>query len=586
MSAALKAGALRFEERMSGWISFAERDYNQAAVEGRAVGRTCEQRLSVEIEDVGRFLSDRDHSARAEGVVDCAELGGALAVTDGSVELFAPYGVDPQHRRLRYRLLLESPAGVKLTLSGFKDAWHGPGLDGWGDTSRLLIRVFAGHHLDDPHDQELIVATGILHLTTLGFARQIASMFWHGGADGIRPVLRFGSFFASELWKLYARRAAHLNDEDWPDAGPLDPRWQGQRPGQWHELDARPGALERRIVGFRADDGAQGTLHNIRRHRDDEPEKGPVIVLHGCSVRANMFYGAPTKQTVVEALLDAGYDVWLENWRGSIDLPATMWTLDDAGAFDHPAAVRSVLERTGAHTLKALVHCQGSTSFMMSVLAGLVPEVTHVVSNAVSLHVEVTPVSKLRLLAMPPVAARFLRGVDPQWTARAPTSSMRRLGRLSARRRMCDSDVCRSANFYYGVGPEALWLHANLDEDTHTWNNREWGFCPFSFFKQMGQCALAGHLVPSGAVSRLPDSFTDVELADISDLPRFTFMAGSANTCFLPSSQERTWRHFEERDPGRHHLRLLPGYSHLDVFIGRDAHRDVYPHIVSGLEGG
>ena len=54
---------------------------------------------------------------------------------------------------------------------------------------------------------------------------------------------------------------------------------------------------------------------------------------------------------------------------------ANEWTLDQAAIHDHPAAVRKVVEETGAEKVKAIIHCQGSTSFMMSALAGLVPEV-------------------------------------------------------------------------------------------------------------------------------------------------------------------------------------------------------------------
>ena len=36
--------------------------------------------------------------------------------------------------------------------------------------------------------------------------------------------------------------------------------------------------------------------------------------------------------------------------------------------------------------MKAVIHCQGSTSFTMSAVAGLVPEVKTIVTNAVSLH--------------------------------------------------------------------------------------------------------------------------------------------------------------------------------------------------------
>ena len=40
----------------------------------------------------------------------------------------------------------------------------------------------------------------------------------------------------------------------------------------------------------------------------------------------------------------------------------------------------------------------------------------------------------------------------------------------------------------------------------------------------------------------------------------------------------------DDRQPGRHAYRELPGYSHLDVFFGRRAHEDVFPAIVDALE--
>jgi hypothetical protein len=181
-----------------------------------------------------------------------------------------------------------------------------------------------------------------------------------------------------------------------------------------------------------------------------------------------------------------------------------------------------------------------------------------------------------------PTASLFVRGVDPQWTARAPAAINRGLALFSTvGRGHCDSDVCRSANYFYGVGGDVLWHHSNLDHDTHEWGAREWGFCPTSFFKQMGSCAAAGHLVPTGKVAGLPESVIDRKPQTDA---RFTFIAGSENTCFLAASQERTHAYFDELAPGRHRLRLLPGYTHLDVFLGREAHRDVFPLIVEALD--
>jgi hypothetical protein len=382
-----------------------------------------------------------------------------------------------------------------------------------------------------------------------------------------------------QLAKLYLRRSKVVNDADWPSPTDLDPCFLGFPEGEWHQL-SRPGGLKRRIIRFHAGDGRQGTLHNIRG--GPEPTRGPVLLAHGCSVRSSMFYEAPVQQTMAEALIEDGYDVWAENWRGSIDLPASMWTLDDVAVYDHPAAVKTIIKETGHETMKAVVHCQGSTSFMMSVLAGLVPEVTDVVSNAVSLHVNLTPRSKRKMRVMTPGAAVFMRGADPQWTARAPAAINHMLGSWSAfRGGHCDNKVCRSANYFYGVGGDVLWHHDNLNQATHEWGSREWGFCPMSFFKQMGRCAVKGHLVPTGELPQLPQ---DLVAQRPEKLPRFTFIAGRDNICFLPAGQELTFKHFNKLDPGRHRLHVLPGYTHLDVFIGREAHRNVFPLIVGELD--
>ena len=113
--------------------------------------------------------------------------------------------------------------------------------------------------------------------------------------------------------------------------------------------------------------------------------RGPVVLVHGAGVRANIFR-APVRTTIVDYLIDRGYDVWLENWRASIDFAPNKWTLDQAAVFDHPEAIKTVVRETGATDVKAIIHCQGSTSFMMSAIAGLVPQVKTIVSNAVSLH--------------------------------------------------------------------------------------------------------------------------------------------------------------------------------------------------------
>ena len=325
------------------------------------------------------------------------------------------------------------------------------------------------------------------------------------------------------------------------------------------------------------------TVHNVRAAPDAEPARGPILLLHGTGVRANLFYGPPQRRGFVHALVDAGYDVWASNWRSSIDLPPNPYTLDQAALYDHPATIRAVLRDTGRERLKVVAHCQGSTSFTITALSGLAPEVETVVSSAVSLNPVVPRLSRLKLTGLVPLISPFTPGLTAQWGVR-PTGlvgwGVERVARF-VRRRDCDDPVCHVANFMYGAGADVLWRHANLDEETHSWTAREFGYAPMRFLRQIRRSVLAGQLVPAEHLRGLPPSYTQ-EPPRI-DAP-WTFVAGTANRLFTCESQQRTHAWFERHQPGRHRLNLVPGYGHLDVFFARDAPREAYPLFLAGLE--
>jgi hypothetical protein len=336
-----------------------------------------------------------------------------------------------------------------------------------------------------------------------------------------------------------------------------------------------------RVVDFRAGDGLPLRLTNVRG--EHEPSRGPVLLVHGAGVRGNIFR-APVGTNVVDALVAEGYDVWLEDWRASIDLTPNDWTLDQAALYDHPAAVRTVVAETGASRVKAIIHCQGSTSFMMSAVAGLVPEVDTVVSNAVSLHTVVPPWSRAKLRYAVPAVHPFLRFLDPAWGRRPPEALAPRLltALVRAVHHECDNTVCKLVSFTYGSGFPALWRHENLNAATHDdFIPREFGMVPLTFFRQMARCVARGHLVPYEYLPGLPRDYTAHEPHTDA---RFVFLAGERNQCFLPESQRRTFEHFDNWRPGFHALHVIPRYSHLDVFLGRDAARDVFPLVLAELE--
>jgi len=324
---------------------------------------------------------------------------------------------------------------------------------------------------------------------------------------------------------------------------------------------------------------ADGVACNLVHVLDDRPAtRGPVLLVHGAGVRANIFR-PPNETTFVDSLLDAGYDVWLENWRASIDLPPNEWTLDQAALFDHPVAVRKVVEATGAAAIKAVVHCQGSTSFMLSALAGLVPQVDTVVSNAVSLHPRVPWISRVKSRYAVPAVAALTPYLDPRWGDAAPTGVARALQSLvKLTHHECDNAVCRFTSFTYGTGFPVLWRHENLSEAVHDWIRNEFGSVPLTFFRQMRRCLDAGHLV-SDSPGLQPDPTT----VPPQTSARFAFVAGEQNACFNWQSQQASFDWFERHHPNFHSLHVFGGYGHLDVFLGKRAHLDTFPVMLAEL---
>ncbi|MCA1689706.1 MAG: hypothetical protein LC720_04460 [Actinobacteria bacterium] len=601
-------GGVGFTEEMAGWLSFEETDFNQALLAGRRARRTALVHLRIEIDDLDAFIADPNHPASATGWLECGELGGRLPIDDGRFELFVE-APDPFHLRMRYRLFARTPAGPTLTLVGFKLVENDLGSDHWADQTTLFTRVYAGRVEAEPPGGELgpeLVATGVLRIPIRAFLRQLttyrATAPTRSGRR--RNIARFQAFFLSKLMLAYAGAPVHglpSFPRDLPAPAVAS---------DWEPVQGRPG-LARRVVPHTTDDGVALKLDHLRRDDLPEPTRGPVLVSHGAGLRGQMYYAQPSGRTLVDALLETGYDVWVQHWRGSIDLPTVSWTLDEVARYDHPAAVRTVLAETRSPTLKAVVHCQGSVSFTMAAAAGLVPEVTEVVATGVSLHIRV-PVEAAEKHVMVPALSRLTPWIDAQWAVRAITLQGQALARLGAmtpfEQRLSgvlmhrlaafvnrranpapahpaqapppavhpgyrgaagpEHPVCRMANFMYGAGADVLWRGENVTREIHDWMGRELGSSPLSLFGQIRASAVRGHVAPAVALDGMPDSYV---AAAPRTRARFTFVVGAANRMFLPSGMRATYEHFDRHAPDAGHAFVeLDGFGHLDIYFGGD----------------
>jgi hypothetical protein len=630
-------GQVSWSEELTGWLSREQTDFNQAMLEGRNLAKEVSLRLELEIPDIERFAESEPRRAEVTGGSLTGNGIGDLEVKWGEFELLGP-GAEPAdhlHLRMRYRLNLRNEADKKYRLRGFKLVENDPGWDSWTDTSTLFFRLYEGEWWPTtprskeqaeleweeaweelPEFDKALWATGIVTISPRAFGRELRSFFtsMQGSRYGaVRDILRYGQLFAEGLVKAYFGAPVPDGRPSFPVDRPRAPweapRKAGGRPGaaggegDWDPIperaEAGPGrlALEREIVPFEVEDLAFPlNLHHIRE-KGVEANGEPVLLIPGSGVRAELWYGQPVGKTLVDFLLEHGYDVWVETWRASIDLPSNSYTLDDAARVDHPAAVKKVLEevrkRTGdeTQTLKVVAHCQGSISFVMGAVAGFLPEgaVTHAVSSGISLFFEVPDATWLKQRMMLPILNLFGTGADAQQGIRPQTPAGTALAKIAgtATEYPCGNAPCQISNFAYGSGWDVLLRHKNLNDQVHQWTARELGYTPFSLISQVSESCRYGHIVPSkNADPRTPPSY-------VTDKPksgemRLTFIGGAHNWMFEVEGQKKTWEFFKHHGLPADFV-VLEEYGHLDTWWGERSPADVFPVVLDALrwkEGG
>lgn len=202
-AAAENPASLQFTEKMRGFITFGEGDYDEGFRQGKEARTACMFHVTVLMDDIERFIADPQHPGTITGQVRCDALGGNLEVKQGWFNLFVDDDEDGEPRKLmKYRLLIADGEGHPITLDGFKEVKDDRGFDVWSDTTTLFTRILAGHVEPGADDAADVLATGILHVLPQDFAVQLTT-FRVDPAHRVDALGRFGGLFAGSLWEAF-----------------------------------------------------------------------------------------------------------------------------------------------------------------------------------------------------------------------------------------------------------------------------------------------------------------------------------------------------------------------------------------------
>lgn len=193
---------LEFTETMKGYVALNQTEPVTGAMSLER--EALDVKLKISTDDLDKFLLDAERQGSATGFINCEAFGGKRPVENGVFNLFVDTG-RADSKEMRYQLPFTDDTGKKMSLVGVKRIRNDFGFDAWSDTTILYTRIIEGHDLSFMDEQTRIVASGIIRVGMIAFARQMLTFRSRGvGLSGrLMSKWRFLSFFIKSLWQTH-----------------------------------------------------------------------------------------------------------------------------------------------------------------------------------------------------------------------------------------------------------------------------------------------------------------------------------------------------------------------------------------------
>jgi cholesterol oxidase len=305
------------------------------------------------------------------------------------------------------------------------------------------------------------------------------------------------------------------------------------------------------------------------------------MLTHGLGVSSLIFSIDTIETNLLEYLFEAGYDVWLLDYRVSIELNSCWekFTGDEVALYDYPAAVEHIRRNVNCDDILVVAHCFGATTFTMAMLAGLQGVRAAVLSQIctdvvaarltrlkASLHLE-DVIKAMGIDSLTAYADKNRGWVDALY------DNFLKLYPIE-KDEQANSAVHRRITFLYGT----LYELDNLNDATFRALHEMFGTANIAAFDHLAEMVRQGKVVDKeGGDTYLPH----IRKFDVPT----RIIHGAENACFAPISTEKSLERLARANGAKSLSRVvIPDYGHIDCVFGKNAARDVYPRIQEHLD--
>ncbi|KAJ7097404.1 hypothetical protein C8R44DRAFT_949487 [Mycena epipterygia] len=559
----LSEGGIRFTEVLAGYMHIGDDidDFIVAEYIAKACSSSARLYLSTVVERA-------DHAALATGTFSCAVLSkDPMLILRGEVQFFTIDDTVSDGDNFVYKLTLLTTDGKTYLLNGYKNIDSNISFspsNTWKATTTLFTTIT---RMDGS-----MVGRGTPRISWRNFASELKSFKPTSGGlirRSIIPSFRFLSFFAQKLSDYVF--------------SPLSPLEYPDRKHTGYFIKAAPAHK----ITLTSRDGVQTTMKIWIPENDRGKNKLPILMIPGASVDDQIFSLPTIPTNTVEYFISLGYIVYVPTLRfGRTQTSEKGYTAYDA-RLDVAAAMKFVHDQHPGK-MYIITHCVGAIATSMGLLDGTLRTewIQGLTASQVFFQGQFGSVNAVKA-RFPTLLPNMYKALGGPWFPATSTPTgpsifqhlvdqVLRFYPVGPSAELCSSTVCHRCSLVFG----RLWNHANLTHATHAHLINFFGGVHMDMLTQLTSMGNAGHVLDNDGHNLV----TDANLARLEGVP-MQFISGGDSVVWDPVSTSMNYDTLRERyGPALYRRVAVPGYGHLDTWMGKRSKDDVYPIVRDHLE--